>query len=77
MKGKFDFDIATIGLGELSHVLDQPYGNPNRRYWRKTLKIRMKIGMKLLKCPFMYNAFLRKLVLKSGLQSIKIDKVSK
>ena len=68
---------AIFSAKELSRVLNRPYGNLNRKYWRKTLKIRMKIGIKLLKCPFMYNTFLRKLVLKSGLHSIKIDKVSK
>ena len=64
---------AIYSARDLSRVLNHPHGDLNRRYWNKTLKIRIKIGLKLLKCPFMYNAFLRKLVLKSGLQSIKID----
>ena len=64
---------AIYSARDLSRVLNHPHGDLNRRYWKKTLKIRIKIGLKLLKCPFMYNSFLRKLVLKSGLQSIKID----
>jgi flavin-dependent dehydrogenase len=68
---------AIYSARDLSRVLNHPYGDPNRRYWNKTLKIRMKIALKLLKCPFMYNSFLRKLVLKSGLQSIKIEKANK
>ena len=68
---------ALCSARDLSQVLNHPYGDPNRRYWNKTLKIRMKLSLKLLKCPFMYNSFLRKLVLKSGLQSIKIEKAHK
>ena len=68
---------AIYSARELSHVLNCPYGNPNRRYWNRTLKIRIKLFLKLLKCPFMYNPFLRKLVLKSGLQSIKINGTTK
>ncbi|MBQ7104130.1 MAG: colicin M resistance protein CbrA, partial [Anaerotignum sp.] len=68
---------AIYSARDLSRVLNHPRGDLNKRYWNKTLKIRIKIGLKLLKCPFMYNAFLRKLVLKSGLQSIKIEKSNK
>ena len=64
---------AIYSARDLSRVLNHPFGDLNKRYWNRTLKIRIKIGLKLLNCPFMYNSFLRKLVLKSGLQSIKID----
>lgn len=56
----------------LSKILNSNSKNPNREYRFKTLKIRLKIFSKLFKCPFMYNRILRKLVLKSGLQSIGI-----
>lgn len=56
----------------LSEVLNSQIRNPNKRYKSKTFNIRMKIFLKLLKCPFMYNPFLRKLVLKSRLQSMDI-----
>ncbi len=65
---------AICSARELSHVLNHPYGDLNRRYWKKTLKIRIKLWLKLLKCPFLYNRFLRNLVMKSGIQSIKIEK---
>ena len=68
---------AIYSARELSRVLNHPHGDPNKRYWNKTRKLRIKIGLKLLKCPFMYHSFLRKLVLKSGLRSIKIDGTTK
>lgn len=54
----------------LSEVLNAHSKKANKKYWLKTFKIRLKIFLKLLKCPFMYNPFLRKLVLKSGFKSI-------
>lgn len=56
----------------LSKVLNTNSKNANRKYRLKTLNIRLKIFFKLLKCPFMYNSFLRKLVLKSRVKSINI-----
>ncbi len=46
--------------------------HPAKEYRRKTFKLRLKLGLKVLKCPFMYHPFLRKLVMKSGIQSIKV-----
>lgn len=43
-------------------------------YKRKTTSLRMKIVLKLLKCPFMYNHFLRNLILKTGITSVNIEK---
>ena len=54
----------------LSDALRSP--DPAAEYRKKTLKLRLKLGIKVLKCPFMYHPFLRKLVMKSGIQSIKI-----
>lgn len=56
----------------LSEILNSNSKNPNKKYRFKTFKIRFKIFSKLFKCPFMYNRFLRKIVLKSRLQSISI-----
>lgn len=56
----------------LSEILNSHSKNPNKEYRLKTFNIRLKIFFKLLKCPFMYNSFLRKFVLKSGFQSIEI-----
>ncbi len=47
--------------------------NENIRYSRGLLKYRAKIFVKLLKCPFMYAPFLRRIVMKSGLKSITIS----
>lgn len=41
-------------------------------YSRLTRKQRLKLVLKLLKCPFMYNKYLRRLVMNSGIQSIKM-----
>lgn len=57
---------------DLSQVLNAKTGDLNRKYKAKTRNIRLKIFFKVLKCPFMYQSFLRKLVMKSGLQSINI-----
>lgn len=57
---------------KLSQVLNSGKGRFNRKYRSKTFPIRLKLFFKVLKCPFMYQSFLRKLVMKSGLQTIKI-----
>lgn len=44
----------------------------NQAYWLRSFPLRLKLLVKLLKCPPMYHPFLRKLVLKSGLQSIEV-----
>lgn len=44
----------------------------HRYYKRKTRKLKAKVAMRCIKRPFMYNKLLRKLVMKSGLTSIKI-----
>lgn len=49
--------------------------DPRRSYDRACRALRRKIGVKLLKCPFMYDPSLRKLVMKSGLQSIEVNEV--
>lgn len=51
-------------------------GNSSRceheRYARKTFLLRLKLWTKLWKCPFMYQPVLRKWVMKSGLQRIRM-----
>lgn len=44
----------------------------HRFYNKKTFKLRTKIMLRCVKRPFMYNKLLRRLVMKSGLTSIKI-----
>ena len=48
--------------------------NANKRYSKKLFRYRAKILIKLMKCPFMYAPILRRMVMKSGLKSIKISK---
>ncbi len=57
---------------ELSRVMNRGIGDFNQRYRAKTRSLRFKLFLKILKCPFMYQPFLRKLVMKSGIQSIKM-----
>ena len=47
--------------------------NVYRKYKRKTIRLRTWLILKNIKCPFMYNPFLRKLVMKSGIDSIKLQ----
>lgn len=56
----------------LSRCLNAPARDPNRAYRVGTRKIRMKLFLKYAKHPFMYQSFLRKMVLKSGISSIRM-----
>lgn len=57
----------------LGNILLQGSSRMNERYDAATRKMRAKILMKRLKCPFMYQPFLRKLVMKSGLTAISVQ----
>lgn len=56
----------------LCKSIQQDPANPMRRYYDNTRGLRMNIIQKNLKAPFMYNPFLRKTVMKSGLMSMDI-----
>ena len=45
--------------------------DPCAEYRAKTQKLRFKLFLKMLKCPFMYNPILRRAVLQSGVKSLK------
>lgn len=45
--------------------------DPSAAYRAKTQKLRFKLFLKMLKCPFMYNPLLRRMVLQSGIKSLK------
>lgn len=49
--------------------------NEHKRYSKRLIRYRAKILIKIMKCPFMYNPTLRRIVMKSGLKSIKISKI--
>lgn len=72
--------ISPSSLEGISYAMDSAdmlssallKSNPAAVYRRKALKLRLKLAIKVLKCPFMYNPFLRKLVMKSSIRSIKV-----
>jgi len=55
----------------LAKIINSYNGNIAKRYFMKTLIIRIKLYLKILKMPFMYNTILRRIVMKSGLNAIK------
>jgi Dehydrogenases (flavoproteins) len=57
---------------ELAKVLNSSCHNPARKIRMKSISIRMKLLLKYMKAPFMYNSFLRKIVMKTGINSIKV-----
>jgi len=57
---------------ELAIILNSGCRNPEWEYRKKSIPIRVKLLIKYLKSPFMYNRFLRKLVMKTGINSIKV-----
>jgi flavin-dependent dehydrogenase len=65
IKSKVDFPKT--------EVLENPKGikNIGNKYYNRTLGIRLKLLLKIFKMPFMYNGFLRLLVMKSGIKAIK------
>lgn len=48
-------------------------GDPDRAYARGCRALRRKLWLKLWKCPFLYHPFLRRLVMKSGLEAIDVE----
>ncbi len=55
----------------LAGTLIRGNGNLFADYKKSTLKLRLKLLSKILKNPFMYNPFLRSVVMKSGVAAIK------
>lgn len=58
----------------LTNILNEDKGNLNRKYKRATKRLKHKLYLKNFKSLFMYRPFLRKLVMKSGIQSVKVRK---
>lgn len=56
----------------LAEVLNSGTENPCGKYSAKILSLKLKILVKIMKCPFMYEPTLRKLVMKSGISSINV-----
>ena len=54
----------------LAETINEDLSNIGRNYFWGTFEIRIKLFLKTLKMPFMYNRFLRGLVMKSGIKAI-------
>jgi len=57
------------------HLAEALYQGPtgfNRRYARNSLNLRFIIFLKNMKSPFMYNKLLRKMILRSGINSVQV-----
>lgn len=54
----------------LSEAFKKRPKHPETYYHKKAFGIKVGLILKLIKCPFMYNRHLRKLVMKSGLTAI-------
>ena len=59
----------------LTNVLNESNSNFQKKYLKLTKKIRLKLYFKNLKCLFIYKPALRKLVMKSGIKSIKVNDI--
>jgi len=60
----------------LSDILNNKVSDPCSAYRRKTFALRLKLYLKVLKSPFMYFPPLRKLVMGSGVNSLKMIRSS-
>ena len=60
-------------LAEIMNSCNEP-SKIIKKYKAKTQKLKFKIYRRMARRPFMYGKFLRRLVLKSGALSIKVDK---
>jgi flavin-dependent dehydrogenase len=58
----------------LANIINNDYNKIQYKYFIKTFSIRIRLILKILKKPFMYNKILRKIIMKSGLNTIKISK---
>lgn len=47
--------------------------NPAKEYSRLTKRLKIKLFLKILKCPFMYNPTLRRMVMSTGINSLKVN----
>lgn len=56
----------------LSIALNSSTKTPNKKYKKLTLNLRLKLFLKILKCPFMYFPPFRKIVMKSRIDEITV-----
>lgn len=68
------FSYAFQSAVALSKSIEQNPENIIQEYIKNTRKLRLNIIQKNIKLPFMYKQFLRKVVMKSGLLSMDIER---
>lgn len=61
----------------LTNVFNEGHRNFHKEYRKRTRKIRFKLFLKNCKCFFIYKPAIRKFVMKSGIQSIKVKRIYK
>lgn len=66
------FSYAFKSARYLAQALDQSLVDFNSRYARNIRNLRLNIVLKNLKSPFMYNNLLRKMILRSGINSVNV-----
>lgn len=64
----YAFDSAR----KLARILNRNPKKPNTAYYLATLSLRLKLLLKIWKCPFIFSPRLRKLILLSRLKSISV-----
>jgi len=55
----------------LAEIINSGLSHIGRRYFLKTITIRINLFLKILKMPFMYNRILRMLIMKIGIKAIR------
>ena len=55
----------------LADIINKDINSIDARYFAGTMGIRIKLFLKIIKMPFMYNSFLRWFVMKIGIKAIK------
>ena len=63
---------ALLSASYLAKSINKNYDNFRHEYAKQARKIKRNIFMKNIKIPFMYNSFIRKLIMKSGILSMKV-----
>ncbi|PKM74343.1 MAG: colicin M resistance protein CbrA [Firmicutes bacterium HGW-Firmicutes-16] len=56
----------------LSEVFGKHPEHPERFYRKKVFGVKFALMLKIIKCPFIYNRFLRGIIMKSGITAIDI-----
>ena len=60
----------------LAGILNSGTKDPNEKYRASLRSLRFKLWLKVIKCPFLFQPLLRKIVMKSGLKSLKVESLT-